>query len=178
MRSILSAIVVTFALAPCVRADDFKLEDGFSLLISKDLTGWKTEKGDSLDGKSEAFTSRFTLKDGVLHIDPKVKGDVKIFTTKEFDKDVQIKLDFLPDAKCNNDLFLRGIKFDLSAGNVKDWKVGEWNSLEIILKGDKAEFKLNDKAVKTIATKGKATGFGIRAEFGEMKVRRLRVKEG
>jgi len=178
MRSILSATVVALALAPCVRADDFKLEDGFALLIGKDLTGWKTEKGDSLDGKSEAFSSRFTVKDGELHIDPKVKGDVKIFTTREFDKDVTIKFDFLPDAKCNNDLFLRGIKFDLSAANVKDWKVGEWNSLEIILKGDKAEFKLNDKSLKTLPAKAKASTFGIRAEFGEMKVRQLRVKEG
>src|SRR4029079_19251199 len=128
-------------------ADEFKLEEGFTLLLSKDLSGWKTEKGDSLDGKGEAYNSRFTIKDGILHIDPKVKGDVKIFTTKEFDKDVHIKFDFLPDAKCNNDLFLRGTKFDLSMANVKEWKEGEWNSLEITLKGDKAEFKLNDKVV-------------------------------
>ena len=30
---------------------------------------------------------------------------------KTFEKDVHIKFEFLPDAKCNNDLYIRGIKF-------------------------------------------------------------------
>jgi hypothetical protein len=114
----------------------------------------------------------------MLTIDPAVKGDVKIFTAHEFGKDVHIKFDFLPDAKCNNDLFLRGLKFDLKKPDVKNLKEGEWNSFEIVITGDKGEFKNNGESLKTIPVKGKATQFGIRAEFGAMQVRRLRVKEG
>jgi len=53
--------------AATVRADDFKPEDGFTPLFGgKDLAGWKTEKGEPLDGKMEAYGGRFKLADGVL----------------------------------------------------------------------------------------------------------------
>ena len=172
-------ICLTLLVAAGLRADDFKPEDGFTPLFNgKDLTGWKTEKGEPLDGKAEAYGGRFKMADGVLTIDPTVKGDVKIFTLREFGKDVHIKFDFLPDAKCNNDLFLRGLKFDLKTPDVKNMKVGEWNAFEIVIASDKAEFRNNGETLKTVAVKGKGTQFGIRAEFGSMQVRRLRVKEG
>ena len=161
------------------RADDFKPEDGFTPLFNgKDMSGWKTEKGESLDGKAEAFGGRFKMADGVLTIDPAVKGDVKVFTARELGKDVHIKFDFKPDAKCNNDLFLHGLKFDLKKPDVKNMKEGEWNSFEVIINGDKAEFRNNGEVLKTVPVKGKVSTFGIRAEFGSMQVRRLRVKEG
>src|SRR5437867_702213 len=96
-------------------ADDFKIEPGFTPLVNgKDLTGWKEKNGSvSLDGKTEAYKGRFTIKDDTIIIDPKVKGDVRIMTAREFAGDVHIKFEFKPDAKCNNDLFLRGHKFDL-----------------------------------------------------------------
>jgi hypothetical protein len=113
-----------------------------------------------------------------LTIDPAVKGDVKVFTAREFGKDMHIKFDFKPDAKCNNDLFLRGLKFDLKKPDVKSLKEGEWNAFEIVITGDKAEFRNNGETLKTVPVKGKTSPFGIRAEFGSIQVRRLRVKEG
>src|SRR5256885_6581569 len=110
----LTSTLVVLISVHATRGDDFKPEDGFTLLFNgKDLTGWKTTKGESLDGKTEAYNGRFKAADGVLTIDPKVKGDVRIETQKEFGKDVHIKFDFLPGEGCNNDLFLRGLKFDL-----------------------------------------------------------------
>lgn len=38
-------------------------------------------------------------------IDPKAKGDLTINTVQDFEKDVHIKFEYKPDAKCNNDLF-------------------------------------------------------------------------
>ena len=160
-------------------ADDFKPEDGFTPLLGKDLSGWKTKTGgESLDGKADAYKGRFTLADGVLTIDPKVKGDVVIETARTFGKDVHIKFEFNPGPKCNNDLYLRGLKFDLKVEDVKKWKEGEWNQFEIVLKGDQAEFKCNGETIKTLKAKPGATPFGLRAELGPMQVRRLRVKEG
>jgi hypothetical protein len=178
MRTVLAAGLFLLAVAP-LRADDFKPEDGFVLLFNgKDLAGWKTEKGESLDGKTEAYNGRFKLADGPLTLDPKVKGDVKIFTAREFGKDVHIKFDFKPGPGCNNDLFLRGLKFDLKTPDVKNLKEGEWNAFEIVIAGDKAEYRNNGESLKTVPVKGKASPFGIRAESGPMQVRRLRVKEG
>src|SRR5262249_40492663 len=103
-------------------ADEFKLEPGFTLLFNgKDLSGWKTKKGDSLEGKTEAWNKRFTVSDGKIVIDPAVKGDVIITTAQELAGDVHIKFDFLPGKGCNNDLFFRGLKFDLKTGDVKNF---------------------------------------------------------
>ena len=81
------------------RADDFKLEPGFTLLLNgKNLDGWKTKTGnESLDGKSKAYKGRFTVTDGALVIDPSVKGDVRIVTAREFSGDVHIMYEGDPD---------------------------------------------------------------------------------
>src|SRR5690242_629608 len=117
-------------------------EDGPTPLFNgTDLSGWKMKKGgESLAGKAEAANRRFVMKDGVLVIDPAVKGDVVIETEKAFGGDATVRFGFKPDAKCNNDLFFQGMKFDIKAG-VKGMKVGEWNTLEIAVKDGKAEYR-------------------------------------
>lgn len=160
-------------------ADDFKPEAGFTLLFNgKDLTGWKVKKtGESLDGKTEAANKRFQVQDGIIVVDAKTKGDIIIDSAKEFGKDVHIKFEFLPGPGCNNDLFIRGLKFDLKKPDVKNLKEGEWNEFEIILKGTQAEFKNNGETQRTGTAKEGATPLGIRAELGPIQIRRLRYKE-
>jgi hypothetical protein len=166
--------------SPIPAADEFKLEPGFTLLFNgKDLTGWKEKTGGaSLDSKTEAYKGRFTVKDGVLVIDPKVKGDVRIMTGREFAGDLHIKFEYKPGKGCNNDLFLRGQKFDVKTPDVKNLKQDEWNEFEIVIKGDKIEFKNNGEVQRTNTLKGPATVFEIRAEFGPIEYRRLRVMGG
>ena len=161
-------------------ADDFTLEPGFSALFVKgDLTGWKTKKEkESLDGKSEAYKGRFKLAGGVLTIDPKVKGDVIIETAKEFAGDATIRFDFRPATGCNNDLFFRGTKFDINPKMLTKVKLDEWNELEIAVKADKAEFRINGELTKTLPAKVAKSPLGIRAEFGAIEIRKLRVKAG
>src|SRR6266536_322216 len=78
-------------------ADDFKPEPGYVLLFNgKNLDGWKTQKGEALEGKTEAYKGRFKVSGGELVIDPKVRGDVKIFTTKALKGDLSIKFEFFP----------------------------------------------------------------------------------
>jgi hypothetical protein len=175
----LSAVLLAVIAAP-LAADD--AEPGFKPLLGKDLTGWRTKAvkdkpSVSLDGKAEAFNSRFTVKDGELVIDPKVKGDVVIETAKEIGGNVVIKFEFFPDAKCNNDLFFRGQKFDLSKQNAKNLKEDVWNPVVITVKDGKIEFNVNGEVLRSSKANEKTT-FGIRAEFGAMRVRNLRIKEG
>ena len=133
--------------------------DGWSPLFNgKNLDGWKTKEGEALEGKTEAYNGRYKVKDGMLVIDPSVKGDRTIFSTKEFAKDVHIKFEFLPGPGCNNDLFLRGIKFDLVKSNVKNMKEGEWNSLEIIVQGNKIEYKNNGETQRKNDAKTASVG--------------------
>jgi hypothetical protein len=171
---LLSCAFILALLGPAF-ADD---TDFTTLFNGKDLTGWK-QKGskETLAGKTEAFKGRFVVKDGELVIDPSVRGDVRIETEREFAKDFIIRFEFKPDAKCNNDLFIRGQKFDLSKANVKTMKEGEWNPVEITMSAGKIEFKVNGETIRSVATKSQKSPFEIRAEFGAMQVRKFEVKE-
>ncbi len=153
-------------------------EAGFEPIFNgKNFDGWRGKKDkDSLDGKTEAYKGRFKIADGVITIDPAVKGDAYIETAKEFDKDVTIKLDIKPGAGCNNDFFLRGTKFDIVAKQLKSLKDNEWNTLEIIVTGDKIEHKINGESARKSDAKSKSSTFVIRAEFGTMQIKNIRVK--
>jgi len=165
-------------------ADTFKPEAGFvALFNSSDLSGWKVaatkdkdKSGEALDGKKETSTKRFVLTDGVLAIDSKVKGDITIFTAKTFDKDAHIKFDFKPGKGCNNDIYFRGLKFDLKAADIANMKEGEWNAFEIVVAGDMAEFKNNGESIKKLKANPGATKFGIRAEAGPCEYRHFQIK--
>ncbi len=158
-------------------ADD--LEPGFKPLVNgKDLSGWKTKKGDSLDGQAVSPDKRFKVEEGRLIIDTSAKGDVTINTAEEFAGDLVVKFEYKPGKGCNNDLFLRGTKFDLKPNDVKNLKQDEWNEFEIIVTGDKAEFKNNGELQKTLPAKSAKSPLGLRAEFGPIEYRKLRIKSG
>jgi hypothetical protein len=178
MRTLLVAAVLFLSAGLDSRAEEFKLEEGYTLLFNgKDLTGWKTKSGESLDGKTETPEKRFKVKEGVLVYDEKAKGDIYIYTQKEFGKSLSIKFDFFPQEKCNNDLFIHGAKFDIKKEDVTNWKLGEWNSFEITVKNKKAEYKCNGTVLKTLNAKEEKSTFGLRAEIGPMQLKNLRIKE-
>lgn len=151
--------------------------DGFtSLFNGKDLTGWKVKGGDSLAGKVEVKDKRFQIVDQLLVIDGKKRGNLVIETEKVFEKDVLIQFEFLPDNKCNNDLYFRGNKFDIKKGGVKNLEPGKWHLFEIVVKGKTVEFKCNGQIQRTGKVK-KPTPLGLRAEFGAISFRNIRYKE-
>ena len=183
----LRSLPFVLAFAGFASAADFKPEPGFAMIFNgKDLTGWqvaptkdkdKEKAGESLTGKTETPTKRFTVKDETLIIDPKVKGDITIFTEKTYAKDAHIQFDFKFGKDCNNDLFFRGMKFDIKEPDIKNLKKdGEWNTFEIVVTGENAEFKCNGEVVKKMKAKPAATNFGIRAELGAIEYRRIRIK--
>src|SRR5437016_3983255 len=182
MRQLSCVLLLANLLMPRVAAEDVKLEAGFKLLFNgKNLDGWKvtTGKKESLDGKTEAYKGRFKVIDGKMVCDPAVKGDLYIETAQEFGKDVHIKFDFKPGPKCNNDLFLRGTKFDIIPGNKenKNVKEGEWHTFEIVITGETIEHKINGEVMRTAKAKPGATPFKLRAEFGSIEIKNIRVKE-
>lgn len=169
--------------ADYLRAGGDKTEAGYTPLFNgKDLTGWKAKKGNEpLDGKTEAYKGRFKVQDGQIVIDFQVKGDSYIYTTKEFPKDVTIKIDFNPtfaadNTSCNNDILFHGSKFDI-VKTLKGVKDKEWNELEITVKGGKASFKVNGVEQKAAANKGATNNLTLRAEFGTIKYKNIRAKE-
>jgi Domain of Unknown Function (DUF1080) len=138
-----------------------------------------------LDGKTEAYKGRFKVLDGNLVYNPKAGGDRYIETVKEFAKDVHIKFDFKPGPACNNDILFRGTKFDIilqtdekkQTKETKNVKLGEWTTFELIAKGDKIEHKIAGETVRTSKAAVKTSTLMLRAEFGAMEVKNIRVKE-
>ncbi|MBI2808301.1 MAG: DUF1080 domain-containing protein [Planctomycetes bacterium] len=184
----LSYIPILFAVAgliplPTMRAGELKLEPGFKLLFNgKNLDGWQPKgKKDKLDGKTEAFKGRFKVENGMLVIDYVMKGNAYIETQAKFADDVRIKFDFNPGEKCNNDLFLRGTKFDIvvdsKSKELKAVKKGEWNTMDVIVTGDKIEHKINGVTARKSKAKAGASTFVLRAEFGAISIKNIRVKQ-
>lgn len=179
--AMLPAVLLLAAAGP---GDDFKPEPGFTMIFAgKNLDGWREWNGkkEALEGKTEAHGGRFKVAEGKLVLDPAVKGDLHIETVKEFGKDVTIKFDFKPGPKCNNDLFLRGTKFDIVPGNKENKNVEEekWSTIEIVVAGDKIEHKINGETARSATLKpdAAATPFRIRAEIGALEIKNIRVKE-
>ena len=165
-------------------ADDFKLEPGFKLLFNgKNLDGWKEARGKkgSLAGKTEAYGGRFKVVDGTIVYDPAVKGDLHIETVAAFGNDVHLKFDFKAGPKCNNDVFIRGTKFDIVPGKreTKSVEEGKWHTFEIVVVGDKIEHRIGSEILRSATLKAgaKATPFRLRAEFGVLEIKNIRVKE-
>lgn len=156
---------------------------GFTLLFNgQNLDGWKvakTAQPEALDGKTEVNAGRIKVLNGLLSYDPAIKGNCYIETARRFAKDMQIKLEFKPGPGCNNDFILRGAKFDIVPGKKETEKVkeGEWQTLEITVKGDQIEFKIDGAVVRTAKAAPAASTFMLRAEFGVIELRNIQFKE-
>ncbi|MBY0461534.1 MAG: DUF1080 domain-containing protein, partial [Gemmataceae bacterium] len=130
--------------------------------------------------KTDAHDKRFVVTDGELVIDPKVKGDRYIETVQQFGGDFVIRYDFKPEDGCNNDTLLLGTKFDIKAGGkdaIKGVRVGSWNTMEIIVKGGSVDFVVNSEKLATQKTKGDKGPLILRAEFGAIAYKNIRVSE-
>ena len=184
---LVSCVLFVFTVSAIGFADEFKLEPGYKLLFNgKNLDGWQTKaagkdgKPESLEGKTEAFGGRFKVVGGELVYDPKVKGDRYIETVTPVTGDFTIRFDFKPSEGCNNDLLFLGTKFDIVAGaknSIKGVKLDEWNTMEIVVKDKKAEYKVNGETAGTREVKGDKGPFILRAEFGPMIVKNLRISD-
>jgi len=179
-------------------ADDFKLEEGYTLLFNgKDLTGWEhgycppgTRPNDeNLDGKTASKNNIFTVQDGLLVASGKALRAV--YTSKEFNKDFHLKFEFrtpTDNKKNNSGLFLRGPQLQLDGTtmggltgvfrNIKNFKEGDWNEIDVTVKGTEATCRCNGELIMkkpmTIPTTGT---IGLQSEYGQFEFRRIRLKE-
>jgi hypothetical protein len=167
------------------RADDFKPEPGYiSLFNGNDLTGWGY-KTNHFDGKTASSDGRYSGKDGILTVHPREPRVMQIlWTTREFPKDFNLKLEFRAAVNADSGIFIRRPQLQcrdyLVAGPYKDlkkYKPQDWNEIEVTVTNGVAHCTCNGEVLEA-AMKVPETGpIGLEADRGQMEYRRIRLKE-
>jgi hypothetical protein len=179
------AAVATFAFTAFAPAAE--LEPGFtSLFNGKDLTGWGYSATEKFDGKTDASDGRYTAKDGILVVNPQKDGPKlrQLWTTQEFPKDFELRLEFRAAVNADSGIFLRKPQLQcrdyLVAGpykELKKYKPQDWNEVVVTVKDGVAHCTCNGEVLEA-ALKLPATGpVGLEADRGQMEYRNIRIKE-
>jgi hypothetical protein len=180
-------LVVAFAVVGPLRdvgaADDFAAEPGFeSLFNGKDLSGWRVGN-ERLEGKTESTDGRFKARDGAIVIQG--ANPIKdIYTVREFGKDFVLRLEFRASPRANSGLHVRGKQLQVrdypAIGpykNLKHFKDGGWNAIEVTVKGNKAHCTCNGEVLEDALAVPDKGAIGLQSETNQIEYRRLRIRE-
>lgn len=172
-------------LADSGTAADTKEEGFTSLFNGKDLTGWRYPgaKGQPLDGRTETPDKRFEVADGVIVANPG-KGIRDLYTVKPYDKDFHLKLEFRAAPRADSGVYIRGKQLQVrdypTVGPYKDlkhFKDGGWNQLDIVVRGTAARCTCNGEVLEEAFAVPAKGAIGLQAEVGKFEFRNVRVKE-
>jgi Domain of Unknown Function (DUF1080) len=177
-------------LAEARHADDFKIEDGYtSMFNGKDLTGWRYPgiKGRDMGGKTETPDQRIAVNNGVIVMnekDNKGKGGISdMYTSKYYDKDFHLKLEFRAGLKADSGVYIRGLQLQVrdfirrgEQKQMKKFKNDDWNELDITVTGTEAVCEVNGEPLMKMKVPAEGA-IGLQAESGKFEFRRVRIKE-
>ena len=163
----------------------------------KSIQKWKTndpnmpawpivEKDIAFDGQEKSNDGRYIAKNGKLIVITPSEGRriQKISTTKEFSKDFVLRLEFRATPNADSGVFIRGNQLQCRdyplAGpykKLKNYRMGDWNELEVIVRGQSACALCNGEVLET-AMKVPASGpIELEGDRGHMEYRRIRLLE-
>jgi len=181
----LTALLLATAIPLPARADDFKLEPGYvSLFSGQDLTGWGY-RTNNFDGKTQSDDGRYSAKDDILTVHPKTpRLAQKLWTTREFPKNFNLKLEFRAAVNADSGLFIRDpqlqVRDYLVAGpykELKNYKPQDWNEIEVTVKDTVAHCTCNGEVLEEALKIPRTGPIGLEADRGQMEYRHLRLKE-
>src|SRR5258708_16346025 len=104
----LASLLIAATTQAVIAADDFKPEEGYvSLFNGHDLTGWGYQTN-QFDGKTASDDGRFSAADGILTVHPRAPRLIqKIWTTREFSNDFNLKLEFRAATNADSGIYIR-----------------------------------------------------------------------
>jgi len=178
--------------AACAGGGAPSQSDGFTPLYNgKDLSGWGyrkgaawTEESVAFDGKTEASDGRYSAKaDNTIVVNPG-KGIRQLWTTKEFPKDFELRVEFRAAVNADSGLFVRKpqlqVRDYLVAGpykTLKAYKPQDWNEIVVVVKGETAHCTCNGEVLEAALKVPATGGIGLEADRDQMEYRNLRLKE-
>jgi len=185
--------------------DTFVLEKDFIPLFSgSNLNGWgfkvtpprkpnpnglvfaAFDKPENFYGKTVSSDGRYAAINDRLVVTTPTEGRriEQLWTTRDFEKDFILKLEFRATPNADSGVFLRGKQLQCRdfplAGPYKDlkhYKQGDWNELVIEVKGNLAHCTCNGEVLEAAFEIPDTGAIGLEGDRGQMEYRRIRIKE-
>jgi hypothetical protein len=164
---------------------EFKFEPLFN---GKDLTGWvyPGQKGKPMDGQTETPDGRIRVQDGVIVIEAKDKqgkGGIRdLYTAQSFDGDFHLRLEFRAAPRADSGVYIRGVQLQVrdypTVGpyKPKSFKSGDWNVLDIIVRGTNALCQCNGEVLTDKFKVPEKGPIGLQAESGKFEYRNIGIR--
>ena len=193
--------------------ESLKLEAGYELLFNgEDLTGWglrPTTEADrkgregwlksdpnapawplvvhpiSFDQKKRSDDGRYVASNKRLIVTTPSDGRriQQLWTTKDFESDFVLKLEFRATPNADSGIFVRGKQLqcrDFSlAGPYKDlkqYKPQQWNEVEIIVKANVARYLCNGEVLEEAFELPTSGPIGLEGDRGQIEYRNIRIQ--
>jgi lysophospholipase L1-like esterase len=140
----------------------------------------------NFNGQTNSSDGRFIALNGRLVAKTPAEGRrvQQISTVQEFPNDFILRLEFRATPYADSGIFIRGPQLQCRdyplAGpykNLKNYRPGDWNEIEVTVKNGAAHCLCNGELLEP-AMKVPATGpIGLEGDRGQMEYRRIRIKE-
>lgn len=140
----------------------------------------------AFDGQTNSSDDRFIAINGRLVAKTPAEGRrvQQISTLQEFPNDFVLRLEFRATPYADSGIFVRGPQLQCRdyplAGpykNLKNYRPGDWNEIEITVKNGIANCLCNGEVLES-AMKVPPTGpIGLEGDRGQMEYRRIRIKQ-
>jgi lysophospholipase L1-like esterase len=188
-------------------------EAGFeSLFNGKDLTGWGfrpttaderksrerwqsrdpnapawpvIEEAKSFDGKPASDDHRYIAVNNRLVVTnpPEGRRIQQLWTTRDFNSDYVLKLEFRATPNADSGIFVRGKQLQcrdfVLAGpykELKNYKPQEWNQVEIIVTGNTARYQCNGEVLEEAFSVPPRGPIGLEGDRGQIEYRNIRIQ--
>ena len=179
------------------KPDDFTPEEGFtSLFNGKDLSGWRfiatparknrpEVKAQKFEGQASTPDGRYVADDGrlVVTIPPEGRRFQQLWTTREFEGDFELRLEFRASPNADSGIFIRKPQLQcrdyLVAGpykNLKKYKHLDWNEIVVKAQGGTARCTCNGEVLEEAFEVPARGPIGLEGDRGQMEYRRIRIR--
>ncbi len=139
----------------------------------------------NFDGLATSPDGRFAAVNGrlVVTYPPEFRKIQQLWTTREFDGDFVLRLEFRATPNADSGVYLRGPQLQCRdyalAGPYKDLKAyrpQDWNELEIEVRGGEARCRCNGELLEAAMILPDNGPIGLEGDRGQMEYRRIRIK--
>ncbi len=189
--------------------DIFEPEEGFvSLFNGRNLNGWGYRvtpppnpnrkrnpnapvrtvitEPENFYGQTVSSDGRYAAINGRLVVTTPTEGRriQQLWTTRDFENDFTLKLEFRATPNADSGVFLRGRQlqcrdFPLAGPykELKNYKSQDWNELVITVKGNIAHCACNGEVLEAEYEIPESGPMGLEGDRGQIEYRRIRIKE-